>query len=170
MSKLILLLSIGVAFLAGTSVTLASAEQQAKEQSTDELFAVISSLDGAVFDAFNNCSSPKQLEAHAGFFAPDVEFYHDTGGVTWNRQDMIANTAKYVCGNYRRELVAGTLKVYPVKDFGAIAQGTHRFCQIKTGSCEGMADFAIVWRNQDSHWSITRVLSYGHRPSAAAAP
>ena len=31
-----------------------------------------------------------------------VEFYHDTGGVTWTRQDMIANTEKYVCGKFRR--------------------------------------------------------------------
>ena len=120
MSKLIFLFSVCVAFLTGTSVTLASAGQQAKEQSADELFAVISSLDGAVFDAFNNCSSPEQLKKHAGFFAPDVEFYHDTGGVTWNRHDMITNTAKYACGNYRRELVAGSLKVFPVKGFGAI--------------------------------------------------
>jgi len=170
MNKLILLLSIGVAFLCGTSVTLALAEQSAMDQSADELFAIISSLDGAAFDAFNNCSSPEQLEKHAGFFAPDVEFYHDTGGVTWNRQDMIANTAKYACGNYRRELVAGSLRVFPVKGFGAIAQGTHRFCQTKTGNCEGMADFAIIWRNQDSSWTITRVLSYGHRPSAAPGP
>ena len=168
MSKLILLLSIGVTLLGGTSVTLASSEQPTKDQSADELFAVISALDGAVFDAFNNCSSPEQLEVHAGFFSPDVEFYHDTGGVTWNRQDMIANTAKNACGNYRRELVADSLRVFPIKGFGAIAQGTHRFCQIKAGSCEGMADFAIVWRNQDGGWKITRVLSYGHRPSAAA--
>ena len=170
MSKLIFLFVLCVVLLTGTSVTLASAEQQAKEQSADKLFAVISSLDGAVFDAFNNCSSPEQLEKHAGFFAPDVEFYHDTGGVTWNRHDMIANTAKYACGNYRRELVAGSLKVFAVKGFGAIAQGAHRFCQIKTGTCEGMADFVIIWRNQGSNWSITRVLSYGHRPSAAAVP
>ena len=168
MKQLLLLFNIGVALLTGTSVSLASVEQQANEQSADELFAVISSLDGAVFDAFNNCSSPEQLDKHAQFFAPGVEFYHDTGGVTWNRHDMIANTAKYACGNYRRELVAGSLKVFAVKGFGAIAQGAHRFCQIKTGSCEGMADFTIIWRKQGSNWTITRVLSYGHRPGAAA--
>ncbi|OGT56120.1 MAG: DUF4440 domain-containing protein [Gammaproteobacteria bacterium RIFCSPHIGHO2_12_FULL_63_22] len=168
MSNLISRLSIGLALLCSTSLTLASVEQPAKDPSTDELFAVISSLDSAVFDAFNNCSAPEQLEKHAGFFSPDVEFYHDTGGVTWNRKDMIANTAKNACGNYRRELVAGSLKVFPIKGFGAIAQGTHRFCQVKTDSCEGMADFAIIWRSQDTGWTITRVLSYGHRPNAEA--
>ncbi|KQZ60412.1 hypothetical protein ASD53_02875 [Lysobacter sp. Root559] len=131
----------------------------------DALFDTISALDAAVFDAFNHCDAPGQLDKHAGYFSPDVEFYHDTGGVTWSRDDMIANTKKYVCGNFRRELIPGSLRVYPIKDFGAIAQGSHRFCQFASGKCEGLADFAIVWRLQNGSWQITRVLSYGHRPS-----
>ncbi|UHQ18325.1 nuclear transport factor 2 family protein [Lysobacter sp. KIS68-7] len=133
------------------------------EQPDAALSDTISALDTAVFDAFNHCSAPEQLQKHASYFAPDVEFYHDTGGVTWSRQDMIANTEQHVCGHFRRELVPGTLKVFPIKDFGAIEQGTHRFCQFDTGKCEGIADFVIVWSNQDGHWLITRVLSYGHR-------
>jgi hypothetical protein len=129
------------------------------------LFDVVSALDAEVFDAFNSCAMPGRLQQHADYFSPDVEFYHDTGGVTWNRQEMLANTEKYVCGNFRRELVAGSLRVYPVKDFGAIAQGVHRFCQFKSGDCEGAADFVIVWRNEGGKWTITRVLSYGHRPA-----
>ena len=78
---------------------------------------------------------------------------------------MIANTRQYVCGNFRRELIPSTLEVFPVKDFGAIARGSHRFCQFASGECEGLADFTIVWRLQDGRWTITRVLSYGHRAS-----
>lgn len=129
----------------------------------DPLLDRLTALDTAVFDAFNHCDATGELEKHASFFAPDVEFYHDTGGVTWTRDAMIANTKKYVCGHYRRELVPGSLRVYPVKDFGAIAQGAHRFCRIDTGQCEGLADFTIVWRQQGESWQITRVLSYGHR-------
>lgn len=132
----------------------------------DALFAKVSALDAEVFDAFNRCSEPGQLAKHAGYFAEDVEFYHDTGGVTWNRGDMLANTEKHVCGKFTRELVPGTLVVFPVKDFGAIAQGTHRFCQTGTGTCEGEADFTMVWREQAGEWQLTRVLSYGHRPAA----
>ncbi|HWU71682.1 MAG TPA: nuclear transport factor 2 family protein [Pseudoxanthomonas sp.] len=128
------------------------------------LEATITALDGAVFDAFNHCSDPTQLRRHAEFFAPDVEFYHDTGGVTWTREAMIANTAKYACGHYTRERVS--LQVSPIKDFGAIAQGVHRFCQTDTGRCDGEADFAMVWRLREGQWQITRVLSYGHRSSA----
>ena len=82
------------------------------------------------------------------------------------REEMLANTARYACGHYTRELVPGSLRVHPVKDFGAISQGTHRFCQVATGSCDGIADFTMVWRLHDGQWRITRVLSYGHRPAA----
>ena len=131
------------------------------------LFDEIAAQDAKVFDAFNHCAEPGRLDEHAGYFSPGVEFYHDTGGVTWTREAMIANTAKYVCGNFRRELVPGTLQVFPVKDFGAISQGVHRFCQSASGSCEGLADFVIVWQRQDGQWRITRVLSYGHRAAPA---
>ena len=129
----------------------------------DPLFETVAALDAEVFAAFNNCSAAGQLQKHAGFFAPDVELYHDTGGVTWTREQMIANTEKNVCGHFRRELVPGSLRIFPVKDFGAIELGSHRFCQFKTGNCEGLADFVIVWRNQGGDWKITRVLSYCHR-------
>lgn len=128
------------------------------------LFEQIAQLDTEVFSAFNQCAAPGQLEKHASYFSEAVEFYHDNGGVTWNRQDMIANTQKYVCGNFRRELVPGSLRVHPIKDFGAISTGVHRFCQFKSGSCEGAADFVIVWQQTQGRWQITRVLSFGHRP------
>jgi hypothetical protein len=145
--------------------TLATVQQQ-----QTPLFSVISTLDYGVFDAFNKCSDSAELKKHTSYFDQDVEFYHDTGGVTWNRDDMIANTQKYACGNYRRELVANSLKVVAVKEFGAIEQGVHRFCKLDSGDCEGMADFVIVWRQQDNKWLITRVLSYGHRTAEAPTP
>lgn len=146
--------------LASAVPAFAASADASKDETLQESIAA---LDGSVFDAFNHCGDPAQLRKHAGFFAPDVEFYHDTGGVTWTREAMIANTGKYACGHYTRELVAGSLRVSPVKDFGAIAQGVHRFCQVDTGRCEGEADFVMVWRHHDGRWQVTRVLSYGHR-------
>lgn len=130
---------------------------------SDVLFQAISTLDTEVFDAFNHCSEPGQLQKHESYFAPDVEFYHDIGGVTWTREAMLANTEKHVCGNFRRELIPGTLKVFPIKDFGAIAQGEHRFCQFASGKCDGLAEFVMIWHNNGGRWEISRVLSYGHR-------
>jgi len=164
-TKLVLLIGIFLAITPPTSPTVfAAGDQRITAPTTDSLFDTIAALDSAVFDAFNKCSSPAQLQKHASFFAPDVEFYHDKGGVTWTREAMIANTRKNVCGNFRRELVAGTLRVYPIKDFGAIEQGSHEFCQFATGKCDGLAEFVIVWRHRNASWQITRVLSYAHRP------
>jgi len=161
------MLVLSLLMLPGFSAAIAASTQPLPPTPApaDPLFDRISALDTAVFDAFNHCSSPEQLQLHASYFAPDVEFYHDKGGVTWTRDAMIANTAKNVCGHFRRELVPGSLKVYPIKDFGAIEQGVHRFCQFDTGDCDGIADFVIVWRRQGDKWQITRVLSYGHRPN-----
>lgn len=153
-----------LALLTGCS-TLRTSSDSLRPETPGPLFDKITALDTEAFAAFNTCAQPGQLLKHAEFFSEAVEFYHDTGGVTWNRKEMLANTEKYVCGNFRRELVPGSLRVHPIKDFGAISQGVHRFCQFKSGVCEGAAEFMIVWRQQDGRWAITRVLSYGHRPT-----
>ncbi|SHH66059.1 nuclear transport factor 2 family protein [Massilia sp. CF038] len=133
----------------------------------DPLYEAMAAADSAAFDAFNRCQEPAQLARHASFFSPDVEFYHDNGGVTWTRDAMLANTAKYACGKFRRELIPGSLHVFPIKGFGALVQGAHRFCQYESGKCEGMADFTAIWRHSDGQWQMTRVMSYGHRSVAA---
>lgn len=158
----VVMIAIIVLALSAPPVASAGEPQHAKGPSADTLFDTISALDTATFDAFNHCSDGAQLQKHASYFAPDVEFYHDTGGVTWTRQEMIDKTKRNVCGNFRRELVPGSLEVFPIKGFGAIEQGVHRFCPLSTDECDGMADFVIIWRHQGDAWQITRVLSYGH--------
>jgi hypothetical protein len=157
-----LLRTIAVLVLASAAVA-ANAAGSAPEP---ELAATIAALDSAAFDAFNHCEAPGQLDRYASFFAPDVEFYHDLGGVTWKRDDMIAQTQANVCGKFQRELVPGTLKVWPIKDYGALARGEHRFCHYKPGGtthpCEGQAEFTILWHRDGGKWIITRAFSYGH--------
>lgn len=130
----------------------------------DPLFDTVSKLDKDFFDTFNHCASPEQLQKHADYLVPNLEFYHDKGGVTWSRQDYLANTKRNVCGQFRRELIAGSLQVFPVKDFGAIEQGKQKFCWLKSGKCFGEAQFLILWHHLDDRWVITRVFSYGHLP------
>ena len=153
---------IALAF-AGAAMAAQAADAPAPEA---ELAATIATLDAAAFEAFNHCEVPGQLERYASFFEPDVEFYHDLGGVTWTRDAMIAQTRANVCGKFQRELVPGTLKVWPIKDYGALARGEHRFCHYKPGGtthpCEGQAEFTILWRRQGSNWTITRAFSYRH--------
>lgn len=146
------------------SVVLASGRAVAQTAAApDVLLATMQALDTAVFDAFNHCDAPGKLAEHGRYFASDVEFYHDTGGVTWTRAAMLKNTRQFVCGHFRRELIPGSLRVFPIRDFGALVQGTHQFCQFDSGRCDGLADFSILWRQQKGRWRITRVLSYGHR-------
>ena len=150
--------------LAGAAVAAQAADAALEPQ--PDLATTMAALDNAAFDAFNHCEAPGQLDRYAGFFAPDVEFYHDLGGVTWTRDAMIAQTRANVCGKFQRELVPGTLKVWPIKDYGALVRGEHRFCHYKAGGathpCEGQAEFTILWRHQGDAWTITRAFSYGH--------
>lgn len=162
-----LLVATSIAALCATlsACSTAPATVSAAEASrvADPLDLAIAKLDHAVFDAFNKCADPEQLELHGSYFDKGVEFYHDTGGVTFSRKAMLANTEKNACGKYRRELVDSSLRVYPVKDFGAIETGRHRFCSMDGKKCDGQAEFTIVWRQDEDEWQVTRVLSYGHR-------
>lgn len=129
------------------------------------LVQTITALDAKVFDAYNRCD----LDTFSRYFSPTVEFYHDKGGATFDRESVVSNTRKYICHKVRRELLPATLKVYPIKDYGAIEEGEHRFCQVDGGQCEGAAKFLMIWQHgKDGAWTMTRVVSYGHRPLTEA--
>ena len=130
----------------------------------DPLTTEIGALDAKVFDAYNRCDLP----TFSGYFDPKVAFYHDTGGATFERDAMVDGVRKYICGKVKRELMPATFRVYRIKDYGAIEEGEHRFCELVTGRCEGIAKFVMVWAKQDGAWRITSVLSYGHRTSTPA--
>ncbi|MBT2747279.1 MULTISPECIES: nuclear transport factor 2 family protein [unclassified Lysobacter] len=142
------------------ALSLYGAAARADELSADEaLRDTIAGLDSKVFDAYNRCD----LETFEQYFSPDVEFYHDKGGASFDRATVVSNTRKYICDKVRRELLPATLKVYPIKDYGAIEEGEHRFCEVSSGKCEGGAKFLMVWALKDGQWRMTRVISYGHR-------
>ncbi len=63
----------------------------------------------------------------------------------------------------KRELVPGSLEVYPIKDFGAIEIGAHTFCHIENGKNDcGTFKFVEVWKNNKGEWKLTRIISYDH--------
>jgi hypothetical protein len=145
-------------------VARADAQSPPGTMPPDELFRTIASLDGALFDAFNRC----ELEKFGTFFIDDVEFYHDQGGVTLGRQSLTESVKTNICGKVSRELVAGTLQVYPMHGYGAIEMGIHRFHHPKAEDTEpvGEARFVHLWQNKNGAWKITRVLSYDHHALA----
>jgi hypothetical protein len=134
----------------------------------DPLYQKILALDNAMFDAFNECSNPAELEKHAGYFVKELEFYHDNGGASWTRDEYMKGVRENVCGKFHRELDRASFRVWPVKNFGAISQGTHRFCHSPT-TCEGVAQFTMLWREKDGQWQVTRALSYDHREERVPA-
>jgi hypothetical protein len=142
-------------------VIRADTPSQPPADTANELFQTIAALDAEVFDSYNRCD----MEKFASYFVEDVEFYHDKGGVTWTRKDVVDGVKKNICGKVRRELIRASFAVYPIKDFGAVETGDHLFCQIDTDKCEGIAKFMMIWQNKNGHWQITRVLSYDHRPA-----
>ncbi len=130
--------------------------------SGDALVKTVNDLDTKVFDAYNHCD----LDTFAKYFAEDVEFYHDKGGLMTSREAVVDATRRNICHKVQRELV-GKLEVYPIKDYGAIESGTHRFCQIGSNSCQGEGKFLHIWRSKDGQWQMTRVVSYDHHAITA---
>lgn len=155
-----------VAVLALCSVSMAPAWAQTRQSAPgDELFRSISALDAALFDAYNTCN----LEKFASFFAEDVEFYHDKGGVTRGRQTLTDSIKNNICGKTRRDLIPGTLEVHPMDGYGALQIGSHRFCEVTAKQCDdksgGVGKFIHLWQHKDGAWKITRVISYDHAPA-----
>lgn len=148
---------LALATLAGLVAAHAAGTQAAEP--TTALTSTVRELDTRVFDAYNKCDMP----AFTRFFSSTVEFYHDDGGATFDRKTVVANTRKFICGKVRRELLPETFRVYPIKGYGAIEEGEHRFCEIQSGKCQGIARFLMIWRQIRGRWVLTRVVSYGHR-------
>jgi hypothetical protein len=97
-------------------------------------------------------------------FAEDLEFYHDKGGLTGFGQtiDFMRSTVKNNNG-LRRDLVKGSLEVYPVPDYGAMEIGSHTFCHLENNKQDcGTFKFVHIWQKKNGVWKITRVVSYDH--------
>ena len=129
---------------------------------SEELYNTISSMDSLLFNAFNT----RYLDKLKAFFSEDLEFYHDLGGVTDYKQNMEAFERTFLSERkLRRELVKSSLEVYPIKDFGAVEMGVHRFYATEKGQTEKLsseAKFTQLWQNRNGEWKITRIISYGH--------
>lgn len=150
-----------VALLGGAAGTV-DAQAGPAGAKADSLYRTIAALDDAMFDAYNKCD----LNRLATFFVEDLEFYHDQSGLSRGRQALVDAVRQNICGKVRRDLVAESLEIYPLHGYGAVATGTHRFCDArKYTSCltvGGPAKFVTLWQQTDAGWKITRVISYDH--------
>ena len=120
----------------------------------------IAAADSALFAAFN----ARNLKRFRTFFARDLEFYQDNEGVENYAQTMKDFAQMFgQSALIRRDLIPGTLEVYPIKNYGAIEAGSHRFCHVENGKDDcGTFKFVHIWRRTKQGWKISRVVSYAH--------
>ena len=119
----------------------------------------IAAADRAMFDAYNAHDADRLLS----FFAKDVEFFHDKNGLV-SYEQLAKGFREIVARNdgIRRDLV-GEIEVHPIKNYGAIEIGAHRFCHVENGKDDcGTFKFVHVWKKTDGAWKVARVISYGH--------
>jgi ketosteroid isomerase-like protein len=145
--------------------------QRAGPAQTQALTDEIAAADLALFSAFfDRCD----VETLKGMVTEDFEMFHDKNGfMTKSGKEFIAGIAA-TCARQktgedyraRRELVPGTLKVYPLSHYGAVEVGAHRFFQLTPGKPEKLVEvsqFSHVWKKEAGGWKISRVLSYDHK-------
>ena len=161
MNKVLVPLSALFAALLATSFAPTQAQKPA---APDPLFKTIQSLDTELFDAYNHCD----LQKFGSLLADDLEFYHDKGGLSRSRQSTVEGVKNNICGKVTRELVPGTLEVYPIANYGAIEIGVHRFHHPGHEATEGVgeAKFIHIWQNTNGVWKVTRVVSFDHHGAA----
>jgi len=158
--KLNLMRSGILAFLFMGLLIAASAQNDQDSISDIDLFNEISHMDSLLFDAFNT----RDIHQFERLFTKDLEFYHDKGGLTNYDQtiDFMKTTAK-TNNQLRRDLVKGSMEVYPIPGYGAMEIAAHTFCHLEDGK-ENCGTFRVVhlWKKENGEWKISRVVSYGH--------
>lgn len=124
------------------------------------LYNEIAHMDSVLFNAFNT----RDTTTFKNLFSTDLEFFHDKGGLT-NYEYTINSLRTTALKNngLRRDLVKGSLEVYPIPGYGAMEIGSHTFCHVENDKQDcGTFKFIQIWNYKNGEWKITRVVSYGH--------
>ena len=162
MTGLAVMSSVGIAQTSSrnandSEVSTVQATKDPKDMSSAELTATVKLLDAELFSAYNNC----ELEKFGSFFPEHLEFYHDqTGGGPMTREQLVAAIKQNICGKVHRELVS--LEVFPMKNYGALETGLHRFSHPGIDTDQGDAKFVQLWKYENGRWWMTVVISYDH--------
>jgi Domain of unknown function (DUF4440) len=140
-----------------SGVASVQATKDPKDMSPAELTTTVKRLDADLFAAYNNC----ELEKFGSFFPENLEFYHDqTGGGPMTRSQLVAAIKQNICGKVHRQLE--TVEVFPMKNYGALETGVHRFSHPGIDNDEGDAKFVQLWKYEGGRWWLTVVISYDH--------
>ena len=157
-------------------VAFAANAQRAGPAQTKALTDEIAAADKALFAAVFDTCDPSTL---AKMVTDDFEMYHDKGGQTSSSGAQFVKSIEGMCARQktgedyraRRELVPGTLRVYPIANYGAVETGEHRFYKLMPGKPEELVEVALftqLWKKDAAGWKLSRVLSYDHRLTGEA--
>ena len=122
-----------------------------------ELHDTIVYMDSVWGDAYNAC----KVDRLDSIISEDLEFYHDKGGLSASKESVMNAYKNNVCGKVTRELLKGSIEVYPIHNYGAVEMGRHRFytSQEDRNNNHHFAKFVHIWRRENGQWRITRVIS-----------
>lgn len=148
---------------------LLSLNSPAQIDQSRELFKTLKTKDSLIFNIGYNTCDIKQFE---DLVSDNFEFYHDKSGLTSSKSAFISSIRNGLCKltyKPRRELLEGSLEVYPLENngvlYGAIQVGKHRFYAIDKDKSErltSVAKFIHVWLFESGHWKFSRGLSFDH--------
>lgn len=128
-------------------------------------FQQVRALDQKLFHAYNSCD----LTTLGDLVDDGLEFYHDKSGLSVGKANFLNAIKNNICHKVRRELIASTLEVYSLENYGAVELGEHTFCNMmETPVCNdqtnGVGKFFMLWQRQGDRYRLTRVVSYDHKP------
>jgi hypothetical protein len=159
-SKLLLVLALGIFTTSCISIKAKSERTViAKEvyiPADQELYNTIVGLDKRFFDAYNSCDLTTQDE----LISEDLEFFHDKNGLSTSKAQIMEAMKNYICGKVTRTLIEGTTEVYPIKGYGAVQMGLHKFFNNQEPNAKQIpSKFVTIWKNDNGTWQITRIIS-----------
>jgi ketosteroid isomerase-like protein len=161
--KSLTLLLLLCAWLASASTPATPAEKTSHTQeqtAARKLHAKILKLDRRYFEAYNTCD----LETQAEMLSDELEFYHDQSGLMTSKLDLLEAIEQNICGKVTRELVEGSVEVYPIGEDGAVEIGLHRFFNSEEPDAPSHGvRFVTIWRKQKDAWKMSRMISV-HSP------
>lgn len=141
------------------------------QTSDSQITKAVLQRDSLFWFAYNTCDTLTISD----FYTDDVEFYHDKGGFSKGKDNVVASFKKNLCTDkfrLRREALDSTVKLFLLKNsdtvYGAILSGEHFFYVLekdKKERLDGWAKFTHTWILQDGAWKMTRILSYDHKPA-----
>ena len=121
-----------------------------------EIYDTIVALDKAYFDAYNSCD----METQAALYDDDLEFFHDKGGLSTSKPELLMALKNNICNKVTRTLLEGSIEVYPINNYGAIEIGYHKFYNNEEpDAISKPSKFIVIWKNKNNSWKITKVIS-----------